>query len=180
MAALEDKNFKDFVFIDEAGANTAMASDYGRAEGGKRLKMPKPMDHGEKFSIVSAISAFGIMALTYCKDAINGCVFIAFIKNFLLKKLRPGHIVFLDNIQFHKAEEVRQLVESVGAKLVFLPPYSPDFSPIENMWSKIKHFIKKLMPRTEEEFHSALCSALNELNDDDFEGWYEHCGYTLV
>ena len=180
MEALENKEAKNFVFIDEAGANTTMVNNYGRAEGGKRLKMPKPMAHGEKFSMISAISMVGIMAFTYCKNAINGSIFMAFIEKFLLKKLRPGQIIFLDNIKFHKAERIRQMVESAGAKLVFLPPYSPDFSPIENMWSKIKHFIKKLMPRTEEEFHSALCSALNQLNDDDFEGWYEHCGYTLV
>lgn len=180
MSVLENKDPKDFVFLDEAGANTSMVNDYGRTEGGKRLKMPKPTEHGKKFSMIGGISMVGIMALTYCKDAVDGNVFITFIKKFLLRKLRSGHIVFLDNIKFHKIGEVRELIESVGAKLVFLPPYSPDFSPIENMWSKIKHFIKKLMPRTEEEFHSALCSALNELDDDDFEGWYEHCGYAFV
>jgi len=180
MSALENKDPKDFIFLDEAGANTSMVSDYGRAEGGKRVKMPKPADHGEKFSMISVISMLGIIALTYCKNSVNGSIFVTFIKKFLLGKLRPGHIVFLDNIKFHKIAKVKELIESVGAKLVFLPPYSPDFSPIENMWSKIKHFIKKLMPRTEKEFHSALCTALNELNDDDFEGWYEHCGYGLV
>jgi len=180
MSALENKDPKDFVFLDEAGANTSMVSNYGRAEGGKRLKMPKPAGHGEKFSMISAISMVGIMAFTYCKNAVNGSVFVTFIKKFLLGKLRLGHIVFLDNIKFHQIGEVKELIESMGAKLVFLPPYSPDFSPIENMWSKIKHFIKKLMPRTEKEFHSALCSALNELSDDDFEGWYEHCGYSFI
>lgn len=179
MSALENKDPNNFVFLDEAGASTVMTSAYGRTEGGKRLKMPKPAAHGEKFSMISAISMVGIMALTYCKDAVNGSIFMTFIKKFLLGKLRPGHIVFLDNIKFHKIGKVKELIESGGARLVFLPPYSPDFSPIENMWSKIKHFIKKLMPRTKEEFHSALCSALNELNDDDFEGWYEHCGYAL-
>ena len=93
---------------------------------------------------------------------------MTFIKKFLLGKLRPGYIVFLDNIKFHKAEKIKKLIESVGAKLVFLPPYSPDLSPIENMWAKIKYYIKKLMPRTAAEFHQTLCSALNKLNDDDF------------
>ena len=157
-----------------------MTRDYGRAEGGSRVKMPKPMAHGDKFSMISVISVLGIIALTYCKNAVNGCIFIKFIEKFLLKNLRPGQTIFLDNIKFHKAEIAQKLVESVGAKLVFLPPYSPDLSPIENMWSKIKHFIKKLMPRTQGEFHSALCSALNELNDSDFEEWYEHCGYALI
>lgn len=179
MSALENKDPNNFVFIDEAGANTPIVSSYGRSEGGKRLKMPKPVDHEEKFSMISAISMVGIMALTYCQNAVNGSVFTTFMQKFLLGRLRPGHIVFLDNIKFHKIAKVKDLIESVGAKLVFLPPYSPDFSPIENMWSKVKHFIKKLMPRTKEEFHLALCSAINELNDDDFEGWYEHCGYAL-
>src|SRR5262245_21162812 len=134
MFALENKDPSNFVFLDEAGASTAMNSDYGRAAGGKRLKMPKPMTHGEKFSMISAISIVGIMALTYCKDAVNGNIFTTFIKKFLLSKLRPGYIVFLDNIKFHKIGKVKELIESVGARLVFLPPYSPDFSPIENMW----------------------------------------------
>ena len=176
----ENKDPKDFVFIDEAGASTVMANDYGRAEGGDRLKMPKPMNHGEKFSMISAISLLGIMAFSYCKMAIDGCAFLKFIENFLLKKLSPGHIVFWDNIKFHKINKAKELIESVGAKLVFLPPYSPDLSPIENMWSKIKHFIRKLMPRTPAEFHQALCAAINELSNEDFEGWYENCGYALA
>lgn len=152
MSALATKDPSNFIFLDEAGANTSMVNDYGRAEGGKRLKMPKPADHGEKFLIISAISMLGIMALTYCNDAVNGSIFMTFLKNFLLGKLRPGHIVFLDNIKFHKSGKVKALVESVGAKLVFLPPYSPDFSPIENMWSKIKHFIKKLIHEIKKNF----------------------------
>jgi len=127
MSALENRNPKDFIFLDDAGANISMVSDYGRVEGGKRLKMPKPMGHGEKFSMISAISMIGIMALTYCKDAVNGSVFVIFIKKFLLGKLRLGHIVFLDNIKFHKIGRVKELTESVGTKLVFLPSSIPSF-----------------------------------------------------
>ncbi len=179
MAVLEQKNPENFVFIDEAGANTIMASEYARAEGGKRIKSPRPGCTWEQFSIIGAISIFGIIAITYGKWATDSLLFLGFVKNFLLKKLRRGQIVFIDNAKFHKDKKVRELIETAGAKLVYLPPYSPDLSPIEKMWSKIKHFLKKLMPRSIAEFHSALISAINELNDEDFEEWYECCGYSL-
>ncbi len=117
--------------------------------------------------------------MLYGKWSTDAQIFISFVKDFLIKKLKKGQIVFMDNAQFHKNEMVKTLIESVGAQLVFLPPYSPDLSPIEKMWSKIKHFIKKFAPRTAGEFHDALLSSLSELNDEDFEAWYEDCGYDI-
>jgi transposase len=157
-----------------------MTSEYARAEGGNRAKMPKPGCHWDHFSIIGAISIFGIVALAYGRWATNALTFLSFIKEFLLKKLRKGHVIFMDNVQFHKNTEVKKLIESTGAKLVFLPPYSPDFSPIEKMWSKIKHYLKKLKSWSSAEFHTALSSALMELNDEDFEEWYDCCGYAMV
>ncbi len=171
-------NPEDLVFIDEAGSQTNVVSEYARAKGQKRAKMAKPGCRWEHFSMIGAISIFGIIAITYGKWATNTVMFLSFVQDFLIKKLRNGQIVFMDNVPFHKVGKVRELIESVGAKLVFLPPYSPDLSPIEKMWSKLKHFIKKFGPRSAGEFHNALINSIGELNDEDFEGWYDCCGYS--
>lgn len=179
IAAMDSLDRSDAVFIDESGSDTVSCSDYGRTVGGDRLKSPKPAGRWERFSMIAAISIFGVVAMLYGPWATDGEIFMNFVKDFLIKKLRKGQIVFLDNARIHKNSIIKVLIESVGAKLVFLPPYSPDLSPIEKMWSKLKHFIKKLSPRTAGEFHDALVSALSELNDDDFEAWYDDCGYAL-
>jgi len=173
-------NPEDFVFIDEAGSNTNVENEYARAKGQERIKMARPGCRWDHISIIGAISILGIVAITYGKWATNTLIFFSFVKDFLIKNLRHGQIVFMDNVPFHKSEKVRELIESVGAKLVFLPPYSPDLSPIEKMWSKLKHFIKKFRPRSVGEFHNALLNAINELKEEDFEEWYECCGYQLV
>jgi transposase len=177
---MEDKNPEDFIFIDESGTDTTVSTEYARTEGGDRIKAPKPSGTWDRFSIIGAISILGIVAVMYGKWATDACIFISFIKDCLLKSLKKGQIVFLDNAKFHKNSRIKELIESVGAKLVFLPPYSPDLSPIEKMWSKIKHYIKKKAPRNAGEFHNALNYALSELEDDDFEEWYDACGYQLL
>ena len=176
----EDKNPEDFVFIDESGSDTTVTTEYGRIEGGGRLKAPKPAGSWDRFSIIGAISIFGIIAMTYGKWATDSMAFLTFVKNFLIKNLKKGQIVFLDNAKFHKNDRIKELIESVGAKLVFLPPYSPDLSPIEKCWSKIKHYIKKFSPRSDGEFHEAIVSAIGEVEDEDFEEWFDACGYQVA
>ena len=156
-----------------------MANDYGRAEGGERLKMPKPMDRGNSYSIIGAIGLSGIIGMLYGEIKVCGAAFLEFIKIELLPKIGTKHVVFLDNASIHKSNSIKEMVESTVAKLVFLPPYSPELSPIENMWSKIKGIIRKLMPRDPGAFHNALVEAISELSDYDFEEWYEHCGYEV-
>jgi transposase len=168
------------VFIDESGANLAMTNDYARAEGGQRVNAPKPFDVGSKFSIVGAIALTGIVAMMYVEAAVNGEIFREFIRQFLVPKLRPGQYVIFDNVSFHKQKEMIELIRSAGARVVFLPPYSPDLSPIEKMWSKMKEVLKKNKPRTKADFHMALSAALSSMNDGDFEEWYDACGYSLA
>ena len=170
----------DLVFLDESGANLGMTSDYARVEGGQRAKMPKPFDTGEKFSVIGAISMTGIVAMMYIASAVNGNIFKTYIEQLLLPKLRRGQFVIFDNVNFHKSKELIELIESVGVKVVFLPPYSPDLSPIEKMWSKIKEILKRKKPRSKAEFHDSLLEAIMSVNDDDFEEWYESCGYSVA
>jgi len=170
----------DIIFIDESGANLGMTNDYARAEGGERAVAPKPFDIGTKFSIIGAIALTGIVAMMYIESAVNGKIFKEYIRQFLIPKLRPGQYVVFDNVSFHKSQEIADLIKSVGAKVVFLPPYSPDLSPIEKLWSKMKEFLRRNKPRTKAEFHTALGTALSSMNDGDFEEWYENCGYSVA
>jgi transposase len=169
----------NIIVIDEAGADLGMVTNYSRAEGGNRAKAPKPFVAGEKFSIVGAISMIGIIAVMYVELAVNTDIFLCYIEQLLLPKLKPGQYVIMDNAKIHKSETIANLIESVGAKVVFLPPYSPDLSPIEKMWSKVKEILKRLMPRTKADFHKALGVALHSVNQEDCEEWFDSCGYPL-
>ncbi len=175
--AMSEIDPKDIIVIDESGSDLKQCNEYARAEGGARAKAAKPHCPGERFSIIGAISSYAILAISYVVCAVNGQIFTHFIKHLLLPKLKRGQYVLMDNISFHKQRTVRELIESVGARVVFLPPYSPDLSPIEKMWSKIKTILKKLKPRTKAEFQDALLHALDAVSDDDLEAWYENCGY---
>lgn len=165
------------IFIDESSSDLHMENNYARAEGGDRVKTPKPIVRGQKFSLLSAVGIFGIIEFLYVELSVTASIFIHFIAKMLCPKLKKGQIVLIDNAKIHKSSKIRIAIEKAGAILVYLPPYSPDLSPIEKMWSKLKYFIKKLKPRTQEEFYNALTSAISTLDVSDFEEWYEECGY---
>jgi transposase len=168
---------KKLIFIDESGANLRMASSYARAEGGERIKMPVPCDRGPQISMIGAISTRKVEAALYGEWATNGEIFLTFIEESLLPQLKSGHVVIMDNVKFHLQASVASRIESRGAKVVFLPPYSPDFSPIENMWSKIKNTLRKLAPRTLREFKKSIRIAFEEISKTDLVNWFKHCGY---
>ena len=154
-----------------------MVTDYSRAVGGDQAKAPKPFVAGQKFSIIGAISMIGIVAMMYVELAVNTDIFLNYVEQLLLPKLKPGQYVIMDNARIHKSDAIVTLIESAGAKVVFLPPYSPDLSPIEKMWSKVKETLKRLMPRTKADFHNALALALDSVNEEDCEEWFDACGY---
>ena len=168
------------IFLDESGANLSLCRDYARILGGQRIKLPKPHARGNYFSIIGAIGLSEIKAALYGQWATNGEIFLAFIRDYLVPNLRSGDIVLMDNVNFHKSEAIQACIESVGATLWFLPPYSPDFSPIENMWSKIKSILRKLAPRTKRQFKKALATAFESITQSDLVGWFKHCGYKVT
>ena len=104
-------------------------------------------------------------------------IFKAYVEHILLPTLKAGDIVVLDNLSAHKNKEIRDLIESIGAELWFLPPYSPDLNPIEKMWSKIKSILRRLKARTEEALINAVAKALDAITANDVKGWFESCGY---
>lgn len=130
--------------------------------------------------MIGAIGAENVKAALYGQWATNGDIFNTFVRDELAPSLKKGDVVLMDNVNFHKSESVRQYIEERGAKLMFLPPYSPDFSPIENMWSKIKSILRKLAPRTERQFKKAVSFAFGSITKNDIAGWYQHCGYNVT
>lgn len=156
-----------------------MHRHYGRTEGGKRIKFAVPYPRKQKYSLISAIGLDEIKTSLYGDWATNGDIFLTFIRDCLVPKLTQGDIVILDNVSFHKSAAVQSLVESTAARLVFLPPYSPDFSPIEMMWSKIKSVLRKYSPRTSKEFKRAIRQAFLSVSQEDLLGWFKHCGYKV-
>ena len=165
--------------LDESHANLNMTSEYARAPSSKRAVSSKPHCRGTTYSMIGAISTEGIEAMMYVEGSIDGHIFEEFVKKCLFPVLTPGKYLVLDNARIHRSHEVIKLIRSTGAKIVFLPPYSPDFSPIENAWSKIKGKLKNLKARTTEEFARAVKVAVKAVTGSDCEEWFEHCGYNV-
>lgn len=170
----------DLIFIDESGANLSMCRKYARAIGGKRVKYACPYSRGNKHSIIGAVSASGVEAALYGEWSTNGDIFLDFVKKLLVPRLDRRKIVIMDNVGFHKVVGVREAIEETGAILFYLPPYSPDLSPIENMWSKIKSLLRKFSPRTRSQFKKVIRVAFESVSKKDLMSWFKHCGYKIA
>lgn len=154
-----------------------MTRDYGRAPRGERVHGSVPRNRGEVTTMIGALDLRGLRALITVEGGTDADVFEAFIEQVLARKLRPGDIVVLDNVGAHKPERIRALVEAVGARLLFLPPYSPDLNPIELGWSKLKAALKDFGARTREGLDLAIRRAMDLIGADDARAWFTHCGY---
>src|SRR5262249_43502712 len=149
-----------FRFIDESGAKTNMTRLYGRCKAGQRLVDATPHGHWETTTMIGALGALGSTALMVIEGATDAAVFRAYVKHVLVPTLKPGEIAVMDNLSSHQSPEIREMIEAAGAELWYLPPYSPDFNPIEKMWSKVKAILRRLKPRGTEELYGAVCQAL--------------------
>lgn len=168
---------KDLIFIDESGVNLAMTRLRARAAKGSRAHSSKPSRRGQNVSIIGALGLDGLVASYSLLGATNGLTFEAFIAQKLVPKLWKGACVVMDNCSVHLGESVRQLIETAGAKLIYLPPYSPDFSPIENCWSKLKSILRTIGARTYPDLAKAIEQAFSEISSDDICAWFTHCCY---
>ena len=167
------------VFIDESGTNTGMTRLYGRAPRDKRVVDYTPDVRFERTSIISSVRLDGdIVPLVY-DGALNGELFKAYINQCLVPTLREGDIVIMDNLTSHKVKGVVEPIIAVGAKVVYLPHYSPDFNPIEMMWSKIKAYLRKIKARTKELLEMAIADALDCISTSDILAWFTECGYSI-
>lgn len=168
---------EDLVVVDEAGSHLGMTLPYARSPKGTRAYSTAPCSRGQNVSMIAAIALKGLLALVQILGSTKGIQFEAFIANVLVPVLWDGAYVIMDNAKIHQEEYIRPLIEGAGAKLIFLPPYSPDFSPIENCWSKIKQILKTAEPRNYSELREAVCHALSAITLKDIHSWFTHGCY---
>jgi transposase len=167
------------VFVDESGANTKMTRRSGRAPVGERLVTHLPHGHYQTSTLIAAVRLDGACAPCLFDGAMDGELFLAWVRQGLAPTLQPGDLVIMDNLATHKVAGVRAAIESVGARLRYLPPYSPDFNPIENMWSKIKQGLRSLAPRTRAELLQASAQAFATISPADCLGFFLHAQYAI-
>jgi len=165
------------VFIDETWASTNMTPRYGRCEVGKRLVAHAPFGHWKTTTFVAALRCDGVTAPCVFDGPINGEKFHAYVEQFLVPTLRKRDIVIMDNLSSHKAVSVRKAIEAAGAEVRFLPPYSPDLDPIEQVFAKIKNTLRKLARRTLEGLWSGFAIAIEDFTSNECLNYLLHAGY---
>jgi transposase len=168
---------KLLVVLDECGSNIALTPLYARAPKGHRARGSVPRNRGKNTTLLASLSLEGIGASMIIEGAVNATAFEAYLEQILVPSLHPGQIVVMDNLSVHKGARVRQLIEDKGCQVLFLPAYSPDLSPIEETFSKIKAFLRRVGARTREALEEAICQALLTVTTQDAQGWFRHCGY---
>lgn len=165
------------MFVDETGASTKMARLYGRASRGERCVAAVPHGHWKTTTFVGGLRLSGMTAPMVIDGPMNGPAFLAWIEQALAPTLSPGDVVVMDNLPAHKPAAVRAAIESQGAELRYLPPYSPDLNPIEMAYSKLKALLKKAAARTVEALWSAIAHALRQISQQDCLGYFAAAGY---
>lgn len=175
--AQPDLDPEHLVFIDETGASTKMARLRGRAKRGERCRAPVPHDHWQTTTFTGALRLSGMTAPMVLDGPMNGDAFLAYVEQVLVPTLRPGDIVVMDNLPAHKPGRVRSLIEAAGARLRYLPPYSPDFNPIENAFAKLKALLRKAAARTLEDLWDAIRDALPQFTREECANYFTAAGY---
>ena len=167
------------IFLDECGVNTGMTRLYGRGPKQERVVDAIPDVRFHRTTLLSSVRLDGSTVPCVFEGALNGDMFLAYVREFLIPTLKSGDIVVMDNLSSHKVSGIADAIEAVGAKVMYLPPYSPDFNPIELMWSKVKAILRKLKVRAKELLDDAIAFALDAVSSHDVHGWFSHDGYRL-
>lgn len=163
------------VFLDETGAKTDMTPTYARARRGQRAVDFAPHGHWNTTTLVAAITAQGPIAPMVLDGPMDRAAFEAYVTQALVRELPPNTTVIMDNLSAHKSGAIAEAIAKAGAELRYLPPYSPDFNPIEAMWSKVKTNLRKEKARTQDELNRAIAKALTQITPSDARGFYRHC-----
>jgi transposase len=174
---MKDVDPNRLIFLDETGSNIALTPLYARAPQGQRAHGSVPRNRGKNTTLLASLSLSGIGASMIIEGAVNEAAFEAYVEHILVPSLSAGQIVVMDHLSAHKGERVRQLIEACGCEVRFLPAYSPDYSPIEETFSKLKAFLRRVGARTHEALQEALGQALETVSVQDALGWFTHCGY---
>lgn len=165
------------VFVDESSAHYHLVRTHGRAEKGKRAYGRKPNHRGKRMSMIGALGYDGLRSGMFWDGYVDGCAFEIFLDEYLIPSLHPGGVVVWDNFSAHKRWDFEKKINEADAFLVFLPPYSPELSPIEECWSKIKSMMRKFAATSADGLWEAFCVGFDAVTGVDAKGWFHHCGY---
>jgi transposase len=174
-----DLDAQQFVFVDESSTNITLTPRYGWAPHHERAVGQAPRNYPHNLTLVAALTPTGVLAPMTLPGALTGDAFVAYVAQVLVPTLQPGQIVIIDNLSCHKRAEVAALLRQVGCHLRYLPAYSPDFTPIEQAFSKLKQQLRRAQARTEEALEAAIAAALSTISASDARAWFHHVGYPL-
>jgi transposase len=170
---------QQLVFVDESGTHTALTRLYGWAPHDQRATGSVPRNHGKNTTLVAALTSAGLQAPWTIEGAMDTAAFERYVEEVLGPTLRPGQVVVLDNLSVHKADSIRLALEARQCPLLFLPPYSPDMTPIEQAFSKIKAILRRLRARVRDALVEAIQLAVDAITPEDAVAWFAHAGYPL-
>ena len=176
----EEVDAERLVFADEMGANVSLSPQYAWSRKGKRAFGSAPRNWGKNLTLLASITEEGVGPCLAVEGSTTREVFEAYLEGVLAPTLKPGQVVVMDNLSAHKGGRVKEIVEGRDCELVYLPPYSPDFNPIEQAFSKLKGLLRQAEARTRETLIEAMGRALSALTDRDARGFFAHCGYREV
>lgn len=170
---------KRLLFVDESSTNVALTPRYGRAPKGERARGRAPRNWGKNVTLISSIGSEGMGPSMSIEGPSDTDSFGIYVREILAPNLKAGQIVLMDNLSVHKGKWVREIIERRGCQLWFLPPYSPDFNPIEEAFSKVKALLRRAQARVLEALFEATEEALLAISAQDARGYFEHCGYAI-
>lgn len=168
---------EDLVFLDETGSHLGYTPTHAWAPRGQRAHAAAPRNPGENKTVIAALTLAGVGALMRFDGGMTGDRFVGYARHVLAPTLRPGQVVVADNLRAHHAAAARTAIEATGARLLFLPTYSPDFNPIEHAFSKVKQALRRAQARTDDDLRAATWAAFATITPNDAAGWFAHCGY---
>ena len=174
------RDVRQYVFLDECGVTTDLLRRYGRSPRGERLHDHTPCSHWETQTVIAALQLDGLTAPAVFDGPIDNASFLAYVEQVLVPTLRRGDVVVLDNLAVHKQPEVRAAIEAVGGHLRVLPPYSPDFNPIEQAFAKVKAFLRAARPRSFDQVLALVATALGLFTPIECRNFVRNCGYRVA
>jgi transposase len=169
-----------FVFLDETGASTNMVRAYGRCARGERLVDGTPWGHWRTTTFVAGLRASNVIAPMVLDGPMTGEWFRAYVEQMLAPALQPGDVVVMDNLAAHKVAGVREAIRAVGASVLYLPPYSPDLNPIEQLFAKLKAMLRSAAARTRDTLWDTISQALDAFSNAECQNYLAHCGYEFT
>lgn len=174
---MQEIDLKDLVFLDEMGVLLGLMRTHARAAPGQRAYAFKPFYRGPKVSVIGAISISKVLAVMTLDEAMDAAAFEVYVRECLVPQLWPGAVVVMDNLPAHKVEVIAPLLEAVGARVLYLSPYSPEFNPIEHWWSQLKAFLRQFSPTTSNRVDTLIKIAMELMDPQHLRNWFAHCCY---